>query len=240
MKNAHLRFGKLKFIKQARNTTTHIKLRMDRFIGESERPGAAFAPAHLISVIGGDSEVSAIWSAVSMDEYFTVSGPACDDVRVSLGRNASCFRGSILLPGRKRPLRHMIAVSHELAGTAEGASEGANRTILLRGEPVFILYRLATRFGLPVIQDWSEWFSNELQKQKLVRPLFGIGCCPVVIYGTKARFLSLISWGLKTGAIVFPSQSGPTCWTLSPDLRQLPLKCLLEDSGRVCTTVRAV
>ena len=36
MKNAHLRFGKLKFIKQATNSTTHIKLHMDRFIGESK------------------------------------------------------------------------------------------------------------------------------------------------------------------------------------------------------------
>ena len=229
MKNAHLRFGKLKFIKQAKNTATHIKLHMDRFIGETQRPGADCSRAHLISVIGGDSEISAIWSAVSMDEYFTVSGPACDDLRVSLGRNATCFRGSILLPGRKRPLRHMIAVSNELAGTVESATGGANRTILLRGEPVFVLYRLATRFGLPVIQDWSEWFWNELQQRKLVKPLLGIGCCPVVIYGTKARFLSLISWGLKRGAIVFPSQSGPTCWTLPPELKQLPPKCLLED-----------
>lgn len=228
MKNAHLRFGKLKFIKQAKNTTTHINLHMDRFIGEIQRPGAAFAPAHLISVIGSDSEISAIWSAVSMEEYFTVSGAACDDLRVSLGRNATCFRGSILLPGRKRPLRHMIAVSNELAGTAESAGEGANRTILLRGEPVFVLCRLATRFGLPVVQDWSAWFWNELQRRKLVKPLLGIGCCPVVIYGTKARFLSLLSWGLKRGAIVFPSQSGPTCWMLPPELKQLPPKCLLE------------
>ena len=229
MKNAHLRFGKLKFIKQSKNTTTHINLHMDRFIGETQRPGAAFSPAHLISVVGGDSEISAIWSALSMDEHFTVSGPACDDLRVSLGRNATCFRGSILLPGRKRPLRHMVALSSELAGIAESASEGANRTILLRGEPVFVLYRLATRFGLPVIQDWSEWFWNELQQRKLMKPLLGIGCCPVVIYGTKAKFLSLISWGVKRGAIVFPSQTGSTCWTLPPELKQLPPKCLLED-----------
>lgn len=204
---------------------------MDRFIGESQKPGAAFSPVHLISVIGSDSEISAIWSAVSMDDYFTVSGLACDDLRVSLGRNATCFRGSILLPGRNRPLRHMIAVSNELAGTAESASEGANRTILLRGEPVFVLYRLSVRFGLPVIQDWSEWFWNELQQRKLMKPLLGIGCCPVAIYGTKARFLALISWGLKRGAITFPSQNGSTRWTLPQDLKELPPKCLLEDSS---------
>jgi len=228
LKNAHLRFGKLKFIKQSKNSSTHITLHLDRFIGEWERPGAPFTPAHLISVIGGDSEVSAISSAVSMEEYFTVVGPAGDELRVSLGRTAACYRGSVMLPGRKRPVRHMIAISNELAETAQSGGEDANRTILLHGEPAFALYRLATRFGLPVIQDWSTWFWNELQNRKSVKPLLGIGCCPVVIHGTKARFLSLISWGVKKGLIHFPLANGPMRWALPEDLKQLPPKCLLE------------
>jgi len=34
MKNAHLRFGWLTYVKSTEKTTTSIKLRMDRFIGE--------------------------------------------------------------------------------------------------------------------------------------------------------------------------------------------------------------
>ena len=34
MKNAHLRFGWLTYVKSTEKTTTSIKLRLDRFIGE--------------------------------------------------------------------------------------------------------------------------------------------------------------------------------------------------------------
>ena len=34
MKNAHLRFGWLTYVKSTEKTTTSIRLRLDRFIGE--------------------------------------------------------------------------------------------------------------------------------------------------------------------------------------------------------------
>ncbi len=34
MKNAHLRFGWLTYVKSTEKTTTSIKLRLDRFMGE--------------------------------------------------------------------------------------------------------------------------------------------------------------------------------------------------------------
>jgi len=52
MKNAHERFGVLEYTKRMKDTTTRIRLRLDRFIGEVEddRNGKA----HLISVLGGE------------------------------------------------------------------------------------------------------------------------------------------------------------------------------------------
>ena len=53
MKNAHLRFGWLTYVKSTEKTTTSIKLRLDRFIGEVLPDPPRQAKAHLISVIGG-------------------------------------------------------------------------------------------------------------------------------------------------------------------------------------------
>jgi hypothetical protein len=53
VKNAHLRFGWLTYLKSTEKTTTSIKLWLDRFIGEVLTDPPRQAKAHLISVIGG-------------------------------------------------------------------------------------------------------------------------------------------------------------------------------------------
>ena len=66
MKNAHLRFGWLTYVKSTEKTTTSIKLRLDRFIGEVLPDPPRQAKAHLISVIGGDTQVAAVCAAISL------------------------------------------------------------------------------------------------------------------------------------------------------------------------------
>ena len=61
MKNAHERFGVLEYTKRMKDTTTRIRLRLDRFIGEVD--DSRNGKAHLISVLGGDSDMGAIWAA---------------------------------------------------------------------------------------------------------------------------------------------------------------------------------
>jgi hypothetical protein len=114
MKNAHLRFGWLTYVKSTEKTTTSIKLHLDRFIGELLPDPPRQAKAHLISVIGGDTQISAISAAISMGDRFMIEGPGVPPTRVCLERNAECFKGSIQVPGRKKPLRHLIGVSEEL------------------------------------------------------------------------------------------------------------------------------
>jgi hypothetical protein len=55
MKNAHLRFGWLTYLKSTEKTKTSIKLHLDRFIGELLPDAPRQAKAHLISVIGADA-----------------------------------------------------------------------------------------------------------------------------------------------------------------------------------------
>jgi hypothetical protein len=103
MKNAHLRFGWLTYVKSTEKTTTSIKLRLDRFIGEVLPDPPRQAKAHLISVIGGDTQVAAVSAAISLGDRFMVEGPGVQPIRVCLERNAQCFKGSVQLAGARSP-----------------------------------------------------------------------------------------------------------------------------------------
>src|SRR5579859_4761262 len=114
MKNAHLRFGWLTYYKRTDKTTTTFKLRLDRFIGEVLPEGPRRAKAHLISVVGGDTQIAAVNAAISMDENFQIEGPGLEPIDVSLGRNAQTNRGSLQLSDRKKPLRRSEEHTSEL------------------------------------------------------------------------------------------------------------------------------
>jgi hypothetical protein len=92
MKNAHLRFGWLTYVKSTEKTTTSIKLRLDRFIGEVLPDPPRQAKGHLISVIGGDTQIAAIGAAISLGDRFMVEGPGVQPIRVCLERNAIVFQ----------------------------------------------------------------------------------------------------------------------------------------------------
>jgi hypothetical protein len=210
MKNAHLRFGWLTYVKSTEKTTTSIKLRLDRFIGEVLPDPPRQAKAHLISVIGGDTQISAVNAAISMGERFMVEGPDVQPTRVCLERNAQCFKGSIQLAGRKKPLRHLIGLSEEFASTNISASSG--RTLLASSDMQFVWASIAHIYGIPGIPDWADWFAAELNKHHALIPVLGIGCNPVVIKGEKEQLLDWVSWGIESGAVRFPAETGSIRW----------------------------
>jgi hypothetical protein len=210
MKNAHERLGRLEFVKPSNDTLTRIRVHLDRLIVESAADGQP-GKAHLISVFGNDQEIGAIWSAVLTGEAFTVEGPDVPAMTVSVGQDAQAFRGSISVPGRKRPLRHLVALSNELA--RPDASGDSARTILCDSDPAFVHFRLSRHFGLPVAPGWSTWFWGELKKRRAVQPLIGIGCSPVAVHGTKQTFMSWIGSALGRKVIQIPDTQGPIVWT---------------------------
>lgn len=217
MENAHDRWGWLEFTRVLKDTTARVRLRLDRMVAEVAKNGRE-GRFHLLSVIGGDSDVGAVWAAIQQSQVFKVTGPGLDAcLGFSLGEKAESFRGSISVPGLKRPVRHLVAVSAELAGTRLGAATMSDRTILCDDDPVFLLYRISERFGLPVVSDWADWFTAELRKRKAITPLLGIGCSPILINGSKGRFLNWISRGLRGKAISFPESNGPILWPRMPD-----------------------
>ena len=210
MKNAHLRFGSLRYVKSTEKTTTSIKLHLDRFIGELLPDPPRQAKAHLISVVGGDTQISAISAAISMGDRFMVEGPEVPPTRVCLERNAECFRGSIQVPGRKNPLRHLIGMSEELI--LGNRSANAGRILLAGSDKEFIWASVAEIFGIPGIPRWADWFAGELNTHHAIAPMLAIGCNPLIIKGEKEKFLDWLSWGVESGAINFPAESGSIRW----------------------------
>lgn len=210
MKNAHLRFGWLTYVKSTEKTTTSIRLRLDRFIGEVLPDPPRQAKAHLISVIGGDTQISAISAAISLGDRFMVEGPDVQPIRVCLERNAQCFKGSIQLAVRKRPLRHLIGMSEEFA--ASNMSAGSGRTLLAGSDSRFIWASLAHIHGIPGVPEWADWFAGELDSHKAIVRTVGIGCNPVLIKGEKEQFLDWLNWGVESEAIKFPAETGSIRW----------------------------
>src|SRR5207245_2544090 len=216
MQNAHERFGALEFTKHMKDTTTRVRVHIDRAVLEAAKVERGQARAHLISMIGGDSEVGALWAAVAEAALFQIHLLGRAGITASLGPEAQCFRGSVALPGRKRPIRHLVAVSSELAKTKPGADHEGARTIFCDDDPLFVFYRVAHRYGLPVLPEWAPWFMRQLEKRKAVQPLQGLGCSPVLVKGTKQTFLGWIGRALKEGSIRFPDHNGTISWPL-PD-----------------------
>jgi len=59
MQNARERFGSLEFIKRTKDATTHVRVHIDRVVLEASKDQRGQASAHLLSMVGGDSEVGA-------------------------------------------------------------------------------------------------------------------------------------------------------------------------------------
>ena len=215
MENAHERFGQLEFTKRVKDATTHVRVWVERAVLEPAKNEHVHGAAHLVSLIGGDAEVAALWAAVTEGAFFTFHLPNCKSIFASLGPEPQSFRGSVMIPDRKRPVRHLVALSAELAKTKPGADREGARTILCDDDPVFVLYRVAARYGLPVVPEWAAWFMRELRQRKAIRPLIGLGCSPVLVSGSKSTFLKWISKALREGLICIPKENGSISWELS-------------------------
>lgn len=233
MHNAHERFGTLEFTKRTKDTTTRVRVYVDRAVIDPPKDQHSPASAHLISLIGGDSEVGALWAAVTEGALFQIHLPGQSPMAISLGPEAQCFRGSVAVSNRERPVRHLVAISSELAKTKPGADREGAQTILCDDDPVFVLYRVACRFGLPVVPMWSSWFMRELQGRKAIRSLLGLGCSPVLVSGNKVTFLKWTEKAMKRGSIQIPEENGSITWKLPMTFLQQPLLKDLGDASAI-------
>jgi len=208
VKNAHLRFGHLIYTKALKKTTTRFKVPLDRFIGEPE--SNSVAKAHLISVIGGDTQIAGLAAAVANNDSFTVEAAGQTALRITLGAKAQCFRGSLHLEQHKRPLRHLIAISEELSQI--GSGKNTDRAILFDDASEFVWSASTHLHGIPGTPEWAGWIVGELKRLETLQPLIGIGCSPVLVKGPKGLFMNCIRRGLRDGKLQFPQSNGSIEW----------------------------
>ncbi|MGB0123971.1 MAG: hypothetical protein WA419_16805 [Silvibacterium sp.] len=211
MENAHLRLGLLEYVRITEKTSTRIRLRVDRYMGEDRQ-------AHLLSVFGNDSDVGAITAAVHEKANFTLTFPDSTTKEVTLGEHASCYKGTVTLPGRKHPVRYSLAVSQELHSNGS-----AGRTLLLRYRREEAWTTLVSFLGLPADPAWADHILGVVEQKKRIEELDGIGCEPVLISATTEEMLEWIGDGLRNRALTLPDNLGPIVW------RRYSLTALLDE-----------
>ena len=207
MKNAHERFGWLEFEKQLKDTRTRIRVALDRFISEPSKNEEASGTCHLISVFGSDVDIGAIWAGLAGQEWLSVCGPDLTQRRVTLGKDPRVFRGTIAVAGRSRRVRHLVALSSQLADEAD-----VGRIILCNDDADIVLYRIWQRLGLPVHPSWAKWFWSALQEKNRIQPLDGLAYRPIAVVGTKEEFLQWIAEAVREKAIEIPDVGGSIPW----------------------------
>jgi hypothetical protein len=177
-------------------------------VAEQSTDRHSSASLHLVSVFGGDQEIGAIGAAAAEEQRFHVEMFGEEFVG-TLGEKPISYRASIPVSGRKRPVKHLILISESFFETTLGSDASAKRTVLYDDSPDFVLYRLAVRFGLPVMPEWASWFHAELRRRKLIDELTGLNCSPVAVKGDKTRMLRILSQGLRRREIHFPAEALP-------------------------------
>ena len=201
MKNAYERFGRLLYRRQTEKTATNLRVFLDAFVGEER------GKAHLVSAVGGDVEIGALAAAFANGDSFTVMDPHGSESIVSLGEKPVCFRGSIMVSGRKRPLRHLVSCSQELA---DATSDGKLR--LVSDDPLFIWSSLVCHYGLPATPAWGPWIIAQLQQQNRIQPLAGFGYAGVLVKAKRKELLALLRRGLRSKKLAFPAHNGAVEW----------------------------
>src|ERR1035438_8322415 len=222
MQNAHLRLGLLEYHRMTEKTSTRIRLRVDRYVGDDGQ-------AHLISVFGNDSDVGAITPPVDEKATFTLTFPDGEVKEVSLGENASCYKGAVSLADRKHLVRHLIAVSEELY-----TNGGVGRTILLGYQRDHAWATLVSFLVLPAEPAWAGHILGVVETEQRIKALDGIGCQPVLISATAEEVLEWIGDGLRSRVLSFPERNGPIVWprfALSSSLFLAPSTAGLIGSG---------
>lgn len=203
MQNAHLRMGKLTFVRQTRDTITNLSVHLDRLVAEPPPDSRTTTDLHLVSVFGGDQDIGATIAAAHEGLRFQISIGAQEFIG-SVGEKPTVYRASLQIPGRKRPVRHAVMLSKTFFETTFGARSEARRTVLFDSSSTFVLHRLAVRFGLPILPEWAEWFRSELERRRLVESLLGLNCNPIAVKATKLRLLRILGQGVRRRVIQIP------------------------------------
>jgi hypothetical protein len=200
MKNGHLRFLPVTFYQKRRDYSTRITAFCDRYAGNENK-------THLLSLIASDSVMAAFTAALSEDLSFNICLPGMDEQSISLGTNAFTWKASIPMPGRKQPLRHVIALSEELH-----SNNTETGVFILDSQNDIAWAVLVSKLGLPACPAWGDYLMARLREEKRIENLTGYNCSPVRICAIRDELLTWIGDGVRLGFLGLPAENGPIQW----------------------------
>ena len=215
MKNGHLHFAQAIF-HQARKggSSTRITAYSDFYVADDEK-------AHLLSLAGSDSVMAAFSAAISEGLPLSIRFPGDDDtIHFTLGDNPFTSRASIAMPGRKQPLRHIVALSEELH-----LNNPDTGIIVLNRRDDLAFSLLTSKLGLPTCPEWSPYIMGRLHDEGCITRLNGFNCDPIRVNTSREQLLDWIGQGVKAGNLQFPEKNGPIEWpdySIGQILRERP------------------
>ena len=199
MKNAHLRLGSLLFQKhsESRNASTNVKTWCDRYACDNTQ-------LHIASFFGSDTEMAAFSAAIQEGRQLGVEFPGHNTFHLAMGENAKCYKSQLQVPGRKRKLVHIVAVSE--AVQLNGSQECV---YCLNDAPQVVWDTLVHVLGLPGAPAWADWIHDQLKAGKKIEPLRSVGMKAVRVNANRFDLMRLIRKGLLKNKLLFPETNAP-------------------------------
>ena len=200
MQNAHLRMATIEYESSSKSFTTRVQVHCDRLAHEK-------GYAHMLSVFGNDGEIAAIAAAISTGSHLTAKLPDGTRTSIHLGDKPATFRGQIAVPGRPRPLRHLLAFSETVT---QNGSDGT--VFVLHNRASLIWASVVSFMGLPAVPEWAVSGLEMLREKGLIREIDGFNCSPVIVKIPREELLDWIGKEVRTSNLFFPSANGPVKW----------------------------
>ena len=220
MINAHLRFAKVSFQQKRKESSTNISALVNLFVGEA-------TSGHIISMVGSDSVMAAMSAAILSGLSLTITAPGSQSVPFSMGEKPLLSRSCISVPGRKQPLRHVVALSEALWG-----NKPESGVFVLNNDDALAFPLVANRLGLPARPEWAKCMMKRLRDEERITQLTGFNCDPVKILAERSEVIEWIGEGVKKRALAFPAENGPILWP-SYNLAEILRTGLSEEEVRL-------
>ena len=200
MKNAHLRLAQVQYSMSTKNWSTRVQVWCDRFATNDGN-------TQMLSVFGNDSEMATISAAIGTGAQLTATLPDGATLNLCMGDKSTTYRGYLPIPGRNRPVRHMLAFSKKLM---LNGTEGS--VTVLHDDEELIWASVVSFLGLPASPEWADAGVHMLRSTDKIKAIDGFNCSPVVVTTTRDEVMAWIGSQVKLGMLDLPKCDGPVQW----------------------------
>jgi hypothetical protein len=200
MNNAHLRLAQVEYSATSKNWSTRVQVWCDRL---ATNEGNTL----LLSLFGNDSEMATISAAIGTGSMLTAKLPDGSQHMLHMGDKATTYRGYLPIPGRQRPVRHMLAFSESLM-----LNGSAGTVTVLHNDDTLIWATVVSFLGLPAAPEWAGAGVQMLRDADKIKVIQGFNCSPVVVTATRDEVLAWIGTQVTSGLLSLPEADGPVFW----------------------------